>query len=54
MSKTVINEFTVWIDEKKRIVSLKEILNYTSLVFENKEKGLSHIQQLIAKGYKIG
>lgn len=54
MTKSNINIFTIWVNDESRIISLKEIQNYTSVMFENKEKGLTHIQKLIAKGYRIG
>jgi hypothetical protein len=54
MTKTITNIFTIWVNDKSRVISLKEIKGYTPLVFDNKEEGLVHIQKLIAKGYKIG
>lgn len=54
MTKTITNIFTIWVNDESRVISLKEIKNYTSFVFDNKEKRLAHIQKLIAKGYKIG
>lgn len=46
--------WSVWIDETKKTITLKESPNAKQVFFENCEIGINKIAELVAKGYKIG
>ena len=46
--------FTVWIDESKKIISIKEAPDGRAVYFENRDKGMEMVSALVSKGYKIG
>ena len=46
--------WSAWIDETKKIITIKETPNAKQIFFENKEIGMNKIIELVSKGYKIG
>lgn len=46
--------WSVWIDESKKIISIKENPAGKEIVFENREIGMKAVTDLASKGYKIG
>jgi len=46
--------WSAWIDETKKIITIKETPNTKQIFFENKEIGMRAITELVSKGYKIG
>lgn len=46
--------WSVWIDENKKTIKIKETPNSKQIFFENKEIGMNKIIELVSKGYKIG
>lgn len=43
-----------WIDETKKIITIKESPNARQVFFKNREIGMDIILKLVSKGYKIG
>ncbi len=46
--------WSAWIDETKKTITIKKTPNAKRVFFENREIGMSIINELISKGYKIG
>ncbi len=46
--------WSVWIDEDKEVITIKELPNAKQIFFENKEIGIKTVTELVSKGYKIG
>ena len=46
--------WSVWIDEIRKTITIKETPNAKQVFFENRESGMSKITELVSKGYKIG
>ncbi len=46
--------WSAWIDETKKIITIKESQNAKQVFFENREIGMRKITELVSKGYKIG
>ena len=46
--------WSVWIDENKKVVSIKENPAGKEIFFENRDIGIKAITELVSKGYKIG
>jgi len=46
--------WSVWIDEKNRIVSTKEIPNSKEIYFKSKDIGINAISKLVSRGFRIG
>lgn len=46
--------WSVWIDENKKEISIKENPTGKEIFFENKDIGIKAVTDLISKGYKIG
>lgn len=46
--------WSVWIDESKKVISIKENPAGKEIFFENRETGIKAVTELVSKGYKIG
>lgn len=46
--------WSAWIDERNKIITIKEGPNSKQVFFENRELGMEAIMKLVSKGYKIG
>lgn len=46
--------WSAWIDERNKIITIKESPNAKQVFFENREIGMEAIMKLVSKGYKIG
>jgi len=46
--------WSVWIDENKKVILIKENPSGKEIFFENKDIGIKAITDLVSKGYKIG
>lgn len=46
--------WSAWIDERNKIITIRENPNGKQVFFENKEIGMKTISELVSKGYKIG
>lgn len=46
--------WSVWIDENKKTITIKETQNAKQVFFENREIGMEAVTKLVSKGYKIG
>ena len=46
--------WSVWIDEIRKTITIKETPNAKQVFFENREIGIDAIMQFVSKGYKIG
>ena len=46
--------WSVWIDENKKVISIKENPSGKEILFENRDIGIKAITDLVSKGYKIG
>ena len=46
--------WSVWIDENKKVISIKENPAGKEIFFENRDKGIKAVTDLVSKGYKIG
>ena len=46
--------WSVWINENKKVITIKESPNAKQIFFENKEIGMQNVTELVSKGYKIG
>ena len=46
--------WSVWINESKKVITIKESPNAKHTFFENKEIGMQKVTELVTKGYKIG
>ena len=47
-------KWSVWIDEKNKVVSTKEIPNSRKIYFDSKDIGINAISKLVFRGFKIG
>lgn len=47
-------QWTIWIDEAKKIISVKEIPDASKICFTDWDLGLIDICSLTQKGYRIG
>lgn len=54
MEMEISNTWVVWIDENKKVITIKESPNAKQIFFENKEIGMQKVTELVSKGYKIG
>ena len=45
--------WSAWIDERNKIITIKESPNAKQVFFENREIGMEAIMKLVSKGYKI-
>ena len=46
--------WSVWIDENKKIISIKENPAGKEIFFENRDICIKAVKDLVLKGYKIG
>ena len=46
--------WSVWIDENKKVISIKENPSGKEIFFENKDICIKAITDLVSEGYKIG
>ena len=46
--------WSVWIDESKKVISVKKIPKAKKLSFKDTQEALLYISDLLTKGYKIG
>lgn len=46
--------WSAWIDERNKIITIKENPTGKQVFFENKDVGMKTIMELVSKGYKIG
>ncbi|MBR1968743.1 MAG: hypothetical protein IKA17_00085 [Clostridia bacterium] len=46
--------WSVWIDENKKVISIKENPAGKEIFFENRDIGIKTVTELVSKGYKIG
>lgn len=46
--------WSVWINENKKVITIKESPNAKQIFFENREIGMQKVTELVSKGYKIG
>ena len=46
--------WSVWIDENKKVISIKENPAGKEIFFENRDIGIRAVTDLVSKGYKIG
>ncbi len=46
--------WSVWIDENKKVISIKENSAGKEIFFENRDIGIKAVTELVSKGYKIG
>ena len=46
--------WSVWIDENKKVISIKENSAGKEIFFENRDIGIKTVTELVSKGYKIG
>ena len=46
--------WSVWIDESKKVISIKENPAGKEIFFENRDMGIKAVTELVSKGYKIG
>lgn len=46
--------WSVWINESKKVITIKESPNAKQIFFKNKEIGMKTVTKLVSKGYKIG
>lgn len=46
--------WSVWIDESKKVISIKENPAGKEIFFENRDIGIKAVTELVSKGYKIG
>ncbi|MBR2884652.1 MAG: hypothetical protein IKB93_07630 [Clostridia bacterium] len=46
--------WSVWIDEIRKTITIKETPNAKQVFFETREHGMEAIMVLVSKGYKIG
>lgn len=46
--------WSVWIDESKKVISIKENSNGKEIFFENRDIVIKTVTDLVSKGYKIG
>lgn len=46
--------WSVWIDESKKVISIKENPAGKEIFFENRDIGIKVVTDLVSKGYKIG
>ncbi len=53
-STNIKQAWSVWIDENKKVISIKENLARKEIFFENKDIGIKVVTDLVSKGYKIG
>ena len=54
MEQQILNSWSVWIDENKKVISIKENSAGKESFFENRDIGIKAVTDLISKGYKIG
>ena len=46
--------WSIWVDESKRIITLKQSAGGKEVFFESREVGMKKVCELVSKGYKIG
>lgn len=44
----------VWIDENKKVISVKKNPAGKEILFENRDVGIKAVTELVSRGYKIG
>ena len=54
MEMEISNTWVVWINESKKVITIKESPNAKQIFFENKKIGMQKVTELVSKGYKIG
>ena len=54
MKQQTLNSWSVWIDENKKVISIKENSAGKEIFFENRDIGIKTVTDLVSKGYKIG
>ena len=45
--------WSVWIDESRKVISIKENTAGKEIFFENRDIGIKAVTDLVSKGYKI-
>ena len=46
--------WSVWIDDEKKIITVKKSLTGKEVFFQNRKTGINVVLKLLSKGYKIG
>jgi len=46
--------WSVWIDENKKVISIKANPTAKEILFKNRDIGIKTVAELVSKGYKIG
>lgn len=54
MEEQILNSWSVWIDEDKKVISIRENPEGKEIFFDNRDIGIKTITDLVSKGYKIG
>jgi hypothetical protein len=49
-----IGKWIIWVDDAARALFVNERAHAKPIVFEDQAMGLTVVQSLIAKGYKVG
>lgn len=52
--ENISKDWSVWIDEEKKVITVKQSPNAREIFFKSKEIGLETVTELVSKGYKIG
>ena len=53
-TENIKQAWSVWIDENKKVISIKENPVGKEIFFENRDIGIKAVTDLVSKGYKIG
>ena len=53
-STNIKQAWSVWIDENKKVVSIKKNPAGKEIFFENRDIGIKAVTEPVSKGYKIG
>lgn len=54
MSNTKVSGWTIWVDEKEKIIAVKERPGAKKVCFRDEETGIKAVTELVEKGYRIG
>lgn len=53
-SEQIKQTWSVWIDEKNKVISTKKTTTGKEMIFESRQIGMQRVIDLAACGYKIG
>lgn len=53
MEQQTLNSWSVWIDENKKVISIKENSAGKEIFFENRDIGIKAVTKFVSNGYKI-